>query len=219
MPHTVFTVADLTYRYQQQSISFGDTPKKKGKGKSKSNVLSSDEDVYLGSPIPSEGGTSTSSASNGLVQDLSELTAKSLARKKRSGYVDDVSRTSPLSQILNRRGLSLKGGDACGLCGLSHPEAACFMTESSENLAQYRNILLTHAGDEALDDRVSLFVAYTTLAIDVVPASSHRSHRRNVVQTRPYTSRIRSATPSSRASASLPYCGIANGAPNCAKYS
>lgn len=151
----MFTVADLTH--QQQSISFGDTPKKKGKGKSKSKALSSDEDVYLGSPIPSEGETSASSASNGLGPDLSELNAKSPTRKKRSRYVDDVTRTSPLSQILNRRGLSLKGGEACGLCGLSHPEAACFMTESSENLAQYRNILLTHAGDEALNDRVSIF--------------------------------------------------------------
>ena len=133
-------------------MNFGDTPKKKSKGKAK--ATNSDEDVYIGSPIPSDGETSASSASNGARSDLAELRAKSPGHKKKSRYVND----NPLSPILNRTGLSLKGGEACGLCGLSHPEAACFMTESSENLAQYRNILLTHAGDEALEERVGFFI-------------------------------------------------------------
>ncbi|KAF7799325.1 hypothetical protein EIP86_010557 [Pleurotus ostreatoroseus] len=157
--------------FPQQSVNFGDTPKKKGKGKAK--ATNSDEDVYVGSPIPSDGETSASSASNGARSDLAELRAKSPSHKKKSRYVNDI----PLSPILNRTGLSLKGGEACGLCGLSHPEAACFMTESSENLAQYRNILLTHAGDEALEDRQA--------AIDVIDETLYKRGQMHLIYGQP----------------------------------
>lgn len=42
----------------------------------------------------------------------------------------------------------------CGLCGTYHGDQPCPMTESAENLAQYRLMLLVHAGDEPLEDRV-----------------------------------------------------------------
>ncbi|EIN14062.1 hypothetical protein PUNSTDRAFT_140446 [Punctularia strigosozonata HHB-11173 SS5] len=43
--------------------------------------------------------------------------------------------------------------DVCGLCGLQHDVGGCYMTESSENLAEYRHIILVHAVDEPLEER------------------------------------------------------------------
>jgi hypothetical protein len=45
-------------------------------------------------------------------------------------------------------------GDFCGLCGTIHGAGACFMTDNSENLAEFRQMLITHDSDEPLEDRV-----------------------------------------------------------------
>ena len=42
----------------------------------------------------------------------------------------------------------------CGLCGERHAHGRCPMTESPENLAMYRLMLLSHAGDETIEERV-----------------------------------------------------------------
>lgn len=42
----------------------------------------------------------------------------------------------------------------CGLCGEQHAHGRCPMTESPENLAMYRLMLLSHAGDETIEERV-----------------------------------------------------------------
>lgn len=44
---------------------------------------------------------------------------------------------------------------ACGLCGQSHGPGNCPMTEASENLVEYREMLIMHAGDETYEHRVS----------------------------------------------------------------
>lgn len=140
-----------------------DKIKKKGKGKAKATA-SDDDDAYIeaanGSGEESSGPDSVSE--EGLAPEVAELVRQKKAMHK-SRYVDDLARMNihdhpgPLSPILNRPDLNREAA-VCGLCGLSHPEAQCFMTESSENLAQYRNILLTHSGDEPLDMRVSKFI-------------------------------------------------------------
>jgi hypothetical protein len=45
----------------------------------------------------------------------------------------------------------------CGLCGLSHGPGRCTMTESSENLVEYRYMLLMHADHEPIQERVCLY--------------------------------------------------------------
>jgi hypothetical protein len=44
----------------------------------------------------------------------------------------------------------------CGLCGKMHRLGDCRMTDNSENLAGYRELLLLHAEDEPIDMRVSI---------------------------------------------------------------
>jgi hypothetical protein len=51
----------------------------------------------------------------------------------------------------------------CGLCGLTHADRPCYMIESSENLVQYRDILMNHAGDESIEDRVSYCIHLWTV--------------------------------------------------------
>lgn len=47
--------------------------------------------------------------------------------------------------------------DSCGLCGSSHPEQSCPMTDSSSNLAEYRRLLFLNANDEPFETRVRAF--------------------------------------------------------------
>lgn len=56
----------------------------------------------------------------------------------------------------------------CSLCGLSHGDGACYMTESSQNLAEYRQILILHADDEPMDERVRfIFKSYPSPTADL----------------------------------------------------
>ena len=43
----------------------------------------------------------------------------------------------------------------CGLCGGRHGQEQCLMTDKSENLAEYREMLILHADDEPWEERVS----------------------------------------------------------------
>ncbi|KAK1228665.1 hypothetical protein PQX77_008318 [Marasmius sp. AFHP31] len=46
--------------------------------------------------------------------------------------------------------------ETCGLCGQHHSEASgCAMTESSENLAEFREMLIMNGGDEPWEDRIA----------------------------------------------------------------
>ena len=60
----------------------------------------------------------------------------------------------PLSPIHNRQQVSETGAEFCGLCSKHHAPGHCSMTESPENLAQYRLMLMQHAGDETIEERV-----------------------------------------------------------------
>jgi len=42
----------------------------------------------------------------------------------------------------------------CGLCGQCHGPGQCLMMDRSENLAEYREMLILHADDEPWEERV-----------------------------------------------------------------
>ncbi len=44
----------------------------------------------------------------------------------------------------------------CGLCGQQHGDSECAMVERSENLAEYREMLINHADDEPWEERVRI---------------------------------------------------------------
>ncbi len=60
----------------------------------------------------------------------------------------------PLLPIQDRHRRPEPPKEFCGLCGERHAHGHCSMTESPENLAMYRLMLLSHAGDETIDERV-----------------------------------------------------------------
>ena len=45
----------------------------------------------------------------------------------------------------------------CGLCGHRHGFGECLMVDRSENLAEYREMLILHADDEPWEERVRTF--------------------------------------------------------------
>lgn len=47
--------------------------------------------------------------------------------------------------------------EVCALCFTVHGKDGCFMTQKSENLLEYRKMLLENSDDEAYEDRVRMF--------------------------------------------------------------
>lgn len=74
--------------------------------------------------------------------------------KRRKTLEDQLARYGPLASIQN---LDNREAELCGLCETRHGEGAgaCRMTESSQNLVEYREILMLHADDEPFERRVS----------------------------------------------------------------
>ncbi|CDO72994.1 hypothetical protein BN946_scf185007.g48 [Trametes cinnabarina] len=68
-------------------------------------------------------------------------------------------------------------GEFCGLCHSFHPPGHCSMTESPENLAQYRLMLMQHAGDETIEERRA--------AIRVIDETLHRLGKINLIYGQP----------------------------------
>ncbi|KAF7306761.1 SNF2 family DNA-dependent ATPase [Mycena indigotica] len=64
----------------------------------------------------------------------------------------------PLSTIDN---VAVTGEPPCSLCGLRHANqlGACLMTEKSEHLAEFREMLILHPDDEPLDKRLAAIAA------------------------------------------------------------
>ena len=152
-------------------VDFEDTPvRNKGASKIRSKSTISDEsDAYTGSGLGGSDGEDTDDTGYPGVYDLDTLTEppppaiKGLAAPSSSKHPD----TGPLSLIHNMQ--RHDGNDAvsyCGLCGTAHGDGACYMTESSNNLAEYRQMLILHADDEPVEERVSNFLKFLS---EVVP--------------------------------------------------
>jgi hypothetical protein len=177
--------APLTECSCKQPVYFGSSPvssvgedqRKKSKFKSKSVVSTDDDDVYQSSVRDgTEDDDSDATAGQVVDGDIAGITsspaadakaaaaaarAKVLQREKGLiGSTENPGASSkqrqrkrhnaPLSPIENRTGI-----ENCGLCHARHGPGACYMTESSENLAEYRYMLLCYADDEPLEERVS----------------------------------------------------------------
>lgn len=137
-------------RFSQQNLEILDTPAKgkdkKGKGKQKA-TKSDDDEAFNLSEIEDSDATVSAAASDDLDISLADQLAK---QKKKGKYI-----APPLSPIHNRLALAEPVETTCALCGAEHPNRPCFMTESSENLAEYRRILTTMDSDEPIEERVS----------------------------------------------------------------
>lgn len=155
---------------EKPMVDFEDTPvKKKGASKFRSKSTISDEsDAYTGSGMGGSDGEDTDDTGHLGLDDLRTLAEppvraiKGLAAPPSSNHRE----TGPLSPIHNtQRHDENDTVSYCGLCGTAHGDGACYMTESSDNLAEYRQMLILHADDEPMEERVSksLFRSRTLL--------------------------------------------------------
>ncbi|KAI0936745.1 hypothetical protein AcV5_004808 [Taiwanofungus camphoratus] len=148
---------------------------KKPKRRGKKAKLSDDSDFYTAPAVGSESDTESIGPVSSLVaddlprQDVVRSSSPPLPPSRTDAM--DTSRSEgintgsqPLPLPLNRPQHPQAGGglqspqdstsdSRCGLCGGQHGGNPCHMTNSSQNLAQYRYMLLVHAGDEPLDER------------------------------------------------------------------
>ncbi|KZT02402.1 uncharacterized protein LAESUDRAFT_661821 [Laetiporus sulphureus 93-53] len=141
------------------------TPQQKKRRRKKLNSAKSDDsDAYALSGL--ETGSDSEATTTSLLPEetLSQLPLASSSAapgskvpcSKSSSYAVSYSEArvasknktiQPLSPIIDKEDAS------CGLCGANHGDAPCYMTQSPENLAEYRLMLLLHAGEESLEDR------------------------------------------------------------------
>lgn len=115
--------------YTAQQLHLGDSPPRDQKGKQRATL---DDDYSIPADSDSDSDDSES------YRDPEEL-VDMLQNGKRSRS----SATPEASRVPVR----------CGICGDMH-SGRCSRTEDSDNLAEYRRILLTHEGNEAWEERV-----------------------------------------------------------------
>ncbi|KAF9244536.1 hypothetical protein BU15DRAFT_42035 [Melanogaster broomeanus] len=131
-----------------------DSPNKnKGKSKKKGRPSNSDasSDAYSVSPgvrDPGDDTDATTDSMEGVPDPLLNLAKPN----KQPRYRDAL--PMPLSPIQNKRTLPDDDEQPCGLCGGTHGPGFCNMMESSQNLVEFREILMNHANEEPLAYRV-----------------------------------------------------------------
>jgi hypothetical protein len=143
-------------------IDFDDTPiqGKNNSHKSKS-IVSDESDSYIGSTGEVSDGEDTDdaappTAADKLLAIADEARPKNQALRRTStkdAVPKDIADTSSANH--NDHEVS---NLMCSLCGIRHGDGACYMTESSENLAEYRQMLILHADDEPVEDRVIIYI-------------------------------------------------------------
>ncbi|KAI0720008.1 SNF2 family N-terminal domain-containing protein [Cerioporus squamosus] len=183
--------AAAVFAFPQQSLDLGDTPtkdkekqKSKGKKKSKGKSAASDDSDFH---APVSDAASESDDTDGDRMDVDDIQmlpvpgsdspfsqVPRLAQKQKKHRSDVPYR--PLSPIQNRQGPG-PGEEFCGLCATYHAPGHCSMTESPENLAEYRLMLMQHAGDESIEERRA--------AIRVIDETLHRLGKINLIYGQP----------------------------------
>ncbi|KAJ7107605.1 SNF2 family DNA-dependent ATPase [Mycena crocata] len=102
-------------------------------------------------------------------------------RKSKSNATNAIDVNGPLAPIHN-----FSNAEPCVLCGRRHSKGECAMTDKSEHLAEFREMLLLHADDEPLQKRVRVkltcfypsFSLWFHYKIDAIAAIDEVLHRR-----------------------------------------
>jgi hypothetical protein len=192
-------------------IDFDDTPvkskTKSRKSKSKSTV-SDESDAYTGSILGPSDGEDTDDAMPLTAHELITLADQAQPKnetpkrtKVKSTIAADIASPSnpgsryrdvtPLPPIHNTKQNGIEADNpVCSLCGIRHGDGACYMTESSENLAEYRQMLILHAGDEPMEDRVLI---YAFPCVSPLTLISTPSKQPSELLMRRYTSAVKCA--------------------------
>ncbi|KAI0652071.1 SNF2 family N-terminal domain-containing protein [Trametes meyenii] len=181
--------------FPQQSLDLGDTPTKeqnkpkKGK-KSKNKVAGSDDSDFHAALSD---GPSESDGTGEVVMEEEDIqmldvrgpspqmplaSTHGLKKHKQKRFRNsDASAREPSPNLNRHKGSQREHGEFCGLCGKVHPPGHCSMTDSAENLAQYRLMLMQHAGDETIEERRA--------AIRVIDETLHRLGKISLIYGQP----------------------------------
>src|ERR1700722_7591283 len=178
---------------QPQELDFDYSPQRPTKsGRKKSKSVASDDTPYSGSGTDSDGSVPDVGEET-WDNTLQELVGNRDGPQHRSFLIGGPKSSTerfpnarpkfpPLSPIHNHsyHDDSDEDREHCGLCGMNH-DGPCPMTERSENLSEYRRMLLTHADDESTEERVCF--PYESFAKPVAD-HSYSSWRRSKLLTR-----------------------------------
>ncbi|KAF9015550.1 SNF2 family N-terminal domain-containing protein [Cyathus striatus] len=139
--------ADIAKTKMQVEEVFAASGEKKDNQSRRSQPAESDGSAYRGSAMDSD-----SDASDIIDVDEEFQPTESRRREKlNSGNITSTSNgISESSDVFD-----------CGLCGGRHGSGfgACFMTDQSENLAEFREMLILHADDEPWEERSAAILA------------------------------------------------------------
>jgi hypothetical protein len=145
----------------QQKFDFLDSPTKgepRGKKRKKSKSAVSDEsDVYVNPNISQSENWSDESSGYDVRQDIAELGVPTVkgyepSTRRPQSTADPVSRPTPTFASHSKSAHSRQVA-VCAMCGNVH-QGTCGMTERSENLAHYRQLLFTEQSGESFEERV-----------------------------------------------------------------
>ncbi|KAF5384826.1 hypothetical protein D9615_001372 [Tricholomella constricta] len=133
----------------------------------------SDGSGYIISDIESD---EEGDVSNSETEDRSFEPLQPKSKAKSAGPLTSRPLNGPLSAIHNSRSHNIQ---YCGLCGGRHGDGPgeCVMTERSENLAEFREMLLLHADDEPWERR--------TAAIEAIDRTLHQRGHINLIAGQP----------------------------------
>jgi len=139
------------------------SPEKKSHDNGRKSMSVDSEDEYQDKakdiPVESDNDSTTTGSESGFQNDLNTLRGDLLdvgttisempLKKKKKKKKHPFGHQRPLSPIHDA------GFRECGLCNSAHEPGACTMTRTSENLVEYRLMLITHTDDEPWDDRAA----------------------------------------------------------------
>lgn len=156
-------------------VDFLDSPpKSKSRGKkrkkSRSTVSESESDAYVNANLSQSEHSSNEPLQEDLRQDISGLHDPVMGNPKKSTGLSgngfppppplpstsaSVSRSTPAPARIDGHGAVARRQETavCAMCGNAH-QGTCGMTERSENLVHYRQVLFTNETDEPFEERV-----------------------------------------------------------------
>ena len=150
-------------------IDFPESPDKtisrgKKRKKSRSTVSESESDGYVNAILSPSENSSDEPLQEDLRQDISGLRDPVVGNSKSStglsgnGFVPPLASTSgtqptPTPADGHGKVTPRQETDVCAMCGNAH-QGTCGMTERSENLVHYRQVLFTNETGEPFEERV-----------------------------------------------------------------
>src|ERR1700677_3796052 len=141
-------------------------PKGKKRKKSRSTASESESDAYVNPNLSQSENSSDEPLQEDFKQDVAELRNPVAGSSKKStglsgnGFLPptasaSVSQPTPTPALPHGHGAAARRQVAavCAMCGNTH-QGTCGMTERSENLVHYRQVLFTNETGEPFEERV-----------------------------------------------------------------